>query len=165
MKNRNNRRFVVGVMGGGDVSGDISQLAYELGCSIAGNGWILLNGGRDSGVMRASAEGAKSKGGMTVGILPGHSGNEANPFIDIAIVTGMGAARNVINVLSSDVVIALPGEAGTLSEIALALKHGRSVILLKNPVRELIEQACLGGAIYSCETVIECIDFIKKFTD
>ncbi len=124
------RKPIIGVMGGAEVSAGVARDAYELGALIARNGWVLLNGGRACGVMDASARGAKEAGGLTVGVLPDDTTEQASPSIDIAIVTGMGAARNVINVLSSDVVIACPGSAGTLSEVALALKAGRTVILL-----------------------------------
>jgi uncharacterized protein (TIGR00725 family) len=163
MKKDIHRRFVIGVMGGADVSADVMQLAYDLGCQIAENGWIVLNGGRDCGVMRASAEGAKSRGGMTIGILPGNSRDEANPFIDIAVVTDMGDARNAINVLSSDIVIALPGAAGTMSEIALALKNGKTVILLKNRLNSLFESYRSDGLLYCVDSVQECINLIKEF--
>ena len=78
--------------------------------------------------MEASARGAKRKGGLTVGILPGSEHSDANPFIDVRVVTDLGQARNVLVVRSSHVLIALPGEYGTLSEIALALKIGVPVV-------------------------------------
>jgi hypothetical protein len=81
--------------------------------------------------MEASAKGAKQAGGITIGILPGDSDSEANPYIDIPIVTAMGNARNAINVLTSHVIIAIEGSYGTLSEIALALKCRIPVIGLK----------------------------------
>lgn len=80
--------------------------------------------------MEASARGAKRKGGLTIGILPGSEHCEANPFIDVRVVTGLGHARNVVVVRSSHALIALPGEYGTLSEIALALKIGVPVVSL-----------------------------------
>ncbi len=121
-------RPIVGVMGGGTVSQPVYNLAFELGERIAEQGWILLNGGRDAGVMRASSEGAASKGGLTIGILPGGDKSGANPFVQIPIVTNMADARNLINVLSSEVVFACAGGPGTLSEVALALKNGKPVI-------------------------------------
>ncbi|MEA1940499.1 MAG: DNA-binding protein, partial [Candidatus Caldatribacteriota bacterium] len=80
--------------------------------------------------MEASARGAKENGGLTIGILPGDSPKWASEYIDIPIVTGIGFARNYINVLSSEVVVALPGRTGTISEIALALNIGKKVISL-----------------------------------
>ena len=124
------RTPVIGVMGGGDVESAVESAAYELGKLIARRGWILLNGGRNCGVMSASARGAKKAGGTVIGVLAGANHRGASPDLDIVIATGMGDARNVINVLSSDVVVALRGGAGTLSEVALAIKNNRPVILL-----------------------------------
>jgi uncharacterized protein (TIGR00725 family) len=81
--------------------------------------------------MEASAKGAKEAGGITVGILPGSSADEANSFIDIPIVTDLGNARNVINILSSQAIIAIHGSYGTLSEIALAMKCNIPVVGLR----------------------------------
>ena len=124
-------RTVIGVMGSG-VDGDAALLsqARDLGRAIAGQGWVLLNGGRDAGIMHASAQGASEAGGFVVGVLPGTDGRESSSFLDIQILTGLGDARNAVNVLSCDVVIALRGGAGTLSEIALALCAGRTVVTL-----------------------------------
>ncbi len=124
------RRPVIGVIGGSSASAEVTAQAHELGALIAQRGWILLNGGRNVGVMAASAEGAKRAGGTVVGILPQATPAQASPHLDIAICTDMGDARNVINVLSSDVIIACPGELGTLSEIVFALKRDKPVILL-----------------------------------
>ncbi|RKZ25896.1 TIGR00725 family protein, partial [bacterium] len=86
---------IIGVIGGSQVSSEIYRLAYEVGREIGKRGHILVNGGL-SGVMEASAKGAKEEGGLVVGILPGHSKESANPWVDIPVVTGMGEARNVI---------------------------------------------------------------------
>lgn len=128
-----NRRPVIGVMGGGIVPAETERLAFRLGQAVAREGWVLLNGGRDAGVMAASARGAREAGGLVVGILPGASRAGASPDLTVAVVTGLGDARNAVNVLSSDVVMALPGGAGTRSEIALALKAGKPLILLGWP--------------------------------
>jgi uncharacterized protein (TIGR00725 family) len=127
------RRFVVGVMGpGDDATLEAEQSAELLGELIAREGWVLLTGGRDAGVMRAAGRGAKKvAGSFVVGILPNETA-PADPLLDLAIVTNMNEARNAINVLSSDVVVACGGGSGTASEIALALKSGKSVILLKS---------------------------------
>ncbi len=82
--------------------------------------------------MEAAARGAHQIGGLSLGILPGPSHRDANPFVDITIVTDMGHARNAVVVRSSHAVIALPGEHGTLSEVALALKIGIPVVGLKS---------------------------------
>lgn len=91
---------------------------------------MLLTGGSACGVMDAASRGASEAGGLVVGVLRGRDTADASAYLDIAIPTGMGDARNAINVLSSDAVIALPGGSGTLSEVALALKSGKTVIVV-----------------------------------
>jgi uncharacterized protein (TIGR00725 family) len=124
------RRVIVGVVGGAAADEATSAAAYLLGGLIAREGWILLNGGRATGVMDASARGARDGGGFSIGILYDEDPDQASSALDIVIPTGMGSGRNIINVLASDVVIACRGTGGTLSEIALALRIGRPVILL-----------------------------------
>ncbi len=121
-------RTVIGVAGGAVAEEATVQLAHQIGQLIAENGWVLLTGGRDAGVMAAASAGASEAGGLTVGILPGDEFDAVAPGVDIAIPTGLGDARNAINVLASRVVIALPGSAGTVSEVALALKNCRPVV-------------------------------------
>ncbi|PSB07450.1 TIGR00725 family protein [Pleurocapsa sp. CCALA 161] len=124
-------QVVVGVMGAGDLAThEDTELAYQLGKSIAENGWILLTGGRKVGVMEAASQGAKASGGIVIGILPGNNKLEMSDAVDIAIVTDLGNGRNNINVLSCDLVIACGMGLGTASEVALALKNNRPVILL-----------------------------------
>jgi uncharacterized protein (TIGR00725 family) len=121
--------------------------ARQLGALIAGEGWVLLSGGRNRGVMDAVSAGAHEAGGTVVGIMPKADRAEASDFLDIAIVTGMGSARNNINVLSSDVVIACGNaEAGTLSEIALAFKAGKPVVFLTedDEARRFLERTGRG---------------------
>jgi uncharacterized protein (TIGR00725 family) len=105
-------------------------IAFELGRLIALEGWVLLTGGRDIGVMDAACKGAKEAGGLTIGVLPRSESQGMSAAVDIPIITGMGQARNNINVLSSRVLIACGMGAGTASEVALALKAGKPVILL-----------------------------------
>ncbi|MDJ0617761.1 MAG: TIGR00725 family protein [Calothrix sp. MO_192.B10] len=126
-------KIIIGVMGPGDkaTATDLDN-AFELGKLIAQQGWVLLTGGRNVGVMDAASQGAKSADGLTIGILPGNHPQGISEAVDIAIFTDMGNARNNINVLSSHVVIACGMGAGTASEIALALKSGKPVILLTN---------------------------------
>ncbi len=120
-------------MGPGDkaTASDLKN-AYELGQLIAQQGWVLLTGGRNVGVMDAASMGAKAANGLTIGILPTDNTNAISEAVDIAIITDIGNARNNINVLSSDVVIACGMGAGTASEIALALKGNKKVILLND---------------------------------
>ena len=124
------RNLRIGVMGAGSCDTDTARLAREVGREIGRTGAILICGGR-GGVMEECARGAKEAGGLTVGILPGSNPEDANDWIDLPIATDLGNARNVINVLTSDVIIAIRGGSGTLSEIALALKVGTPVIGLE----------------------------------
>lgn len=118
-------------MGAGETATTVDiDRAYQLGKLIAENDWILLTGGRKSGVMDAASRGAKAADGLTIGILPSNDTQGISEAVDIAIVTDLGNARNNINVLSSDVVIACGMGAGTASEVALALKNNKKVILL-----------------------------------
>lgn len=124
-------RPVVGVMGsGGPLDASAHGRALELGGAIARRGWVLLTGGSACGVMDAASQGAHEAGGLVVGVLKSETGVEGSVYLDVAIRTGMGDARNTINVLSSDVIVALPGGSGTLSEVALGLKGGKTVIAL-----------------------------------
>lgn len=125
------RKIIIGVMGAGEkaTANDLEN-AYKLGRMIAQQGWVLLTGGRKAGVMDAASKGAKSVDGLTIGILPGKDDKGISEAVDIAIFTDMGNARNNINVLSSNVIVACGMGAGTASEIALALKGNKQVILL-----------------------------------
>jgi uncharacterized protein (TIGR00725 family) len=137
----NTARSSVAIVGAGDATPAVCELAYAAGLAVARRGAVLICGGR-GGVMAAAARGARSAGGLTVGILPGYDRGEANPNIEIAIATGMGEARNAIVVASADSVVALEGEGGTLSEIGLAIKLGRPVVGLRAwPQLEMISHA------------------------
>lgn len=127
-------RTVIGVMGGAFVDEEVLHNAREIGRLIAEQEFVLLTGGRNAGVMAEASRGASEAGGLVIGVLPGDTTSNAAPHLDVAIVTDMGDARNAINVLSSRVVVALPGGPGTVSEIALALKAGRPVVLLGFPL-------------------------------
>jgi hypothetical protein len=120
-------KVFIGVIGAGTCSKKIYNLAYEVGKYIAKAGAILVCGGL-GGVMEGAAKGAKENKGVTVGILPGVDKTEANPYIDIPVVTGIGEARNLVVIRSSDAVIALPGQFGTLSELAFCLKMEKPVV-------------------------------------
>ena len=120
----------IGVIGAGECSTEIYSIAYEVGCLVGQNEWVLVCGGL-GGVMEGAAKGCFENGGITVGILPSTEKRSANPFVTLAIPTGMGEARNVLVVRASDVVVAIAGGYGTLSEIGLALKIGKPVIGLK----------------------------------
>lgn len=121
------RQRIIGVIGAGEAEDEILALAEEVGRSVAEAGCILVCGGL-GGVMEAACKGAKAGGGTTVGILPGSDRHGTNPYVDIPVVTGFGEGRNVFIVRSADVLIAVAGEYGTLSEIAFALKSGKTVV-------------------------------------
>lgn len=124
-------KIIVGVIGPGEgATADATAAAFELGRLIAREGWVLLTGGRSAGVMEAASRGARAGGGLTVGILPSADAACASEFVDIRIVTGMGQARNNINALSSRLLFACGMGAGTASEIALAFKARKRVIML-----------------------------------
>lgn len=158
-------RTVVGVMGGALASEQTLELARELGRLIAEKGWVLLNGGRDCGVMAASAAGASEAGGLVVGILPGDNLEGAAPGLTIAIPTGMGDGRNVINALASEVLFALPGGAGTLSEISLALKNSRNVITVAFPLGAPFERYRRQGVLTEVGTPAEAIVAAERLLD
>ena len=117
----------IGVIGASRCSPEIAELAEEVGREIGKRGAVLICGGL-GGVMEFASKGVKEAGGLTIGILPGRSRQEANTYIDVPIVTGMGHARNVIIAHSSDSMIAISGEHGTLSEIAIGLKLQKTII-------------------------------------
>jgi uncharacterized protein (TIGR00725 family) len=124
------RRIQLSVIGAGQCSAAVGQLAEEVGMEIARQGATLICGGL-GGVMEAAARGARTGGGLTVGIVPTYDRQTANQWLDVIIPSGLGHARNVLVVASGDAVIALPGEHGTAAEVALALKLGRCVVALE----------------------------------
>ena len=125
------RRIIVGVVGPGkEATAESMRDAFELGVLIAGEGWVLLTGGRNCGVMNSVNKGAKQGNGLTVGILPNDDHSLTSASVDIRILSGMGQARNNINALSSDLLFACGIGPGTASEIALAVKANKSVILI-----------------------------------
>ena len=117
----------IGVIGGSVCREESAEIAYQVGKKIAEMGAVLVCGGL-TGIMEYSAKGAKASGGITIGILPGSNDKAANKYIDIPIITAMDNARNVIIVRTADIIIAIDGSLGTLSEIALGLKIGKPII-------------------------------------
>jgi uncharacterized protein (TIGR00725 family) len=120
----------IAVIGDGRPHAAECVLAEDVGRLIAEHKAILVCGGL-SGVMEAAARGCRTAGGTSIGILPGHDRSLANPHLDHVITTGLGHARNVVVASSGDAVIAVGGGYGTLSEIGLAAKIGRPVIILQ----------------------------------
>ncbi len=119
----------VAVVGSGEATGELYEFAWEVGRLVAEKGGVVVCGGL-SGVMEAAARGANEAGGVAIGILPDEDRRRANPYLTYSVATGTGHARNLAVVCSGDVVVAVGGEYGTLSEIGLALKVGRPVVAL-----------------------------------
>lgn len=115
---------------GENATPDENEIAFDLGKAIAEQGWIVLTGGRSFGVMDAAMRGAHEADGLTIGILPTDSGVNSSEHADIKILTGMGSARNIMNILSSHIIVVIGMAAGTASEVALAIKSNKKVILL-----------------------------------
>lgn len=151
MKTKGNRQ--VSVVGSSAPDFASIALATEVGRSIASAGAVLICGGL-GGIMEAAARGAKERGGLTVGIVPSYQKETANPYIDVVIVSGLGHARNVLVAASGDLLVALPGSHGTLSEVSVALKLGKPVfgmaawgeirgVRLLEGVEDLHKELCL----------------------
>lgn len=121
------KRTRIAVIGGSRPGRQAAEAALEVGRLIARAGAILVCGGL-GGVMEAACRGAREEGGLTIGILPGGSPADANPWVDVPIATGLGYTRNAIVILNADAVIAVDGEYGTLSEIAYGKIHGKTVV-------------------------------------
>lgn len=126
------RQPVIGVMGpGSPPDRSVLQQAEKIGRLVAGRNWILLTGGRKAGVMDAASKGASEAGGVVIGILPGDTHHGMSNHVTIPVVTGVGSARNVINILTADVVIICGMGLGTVSEASLAIKYQKPTIFTK----------------------------------
>ena len=134
----------ISVIGSGDeVPAHLYDLACACGSLIARAGHVLICGGR-GGIMEAACKGAHETGGITVGILPTHDASSANPYVSVAVCTGMGELRNGIVVASGTMVLAFPGSYGTLSELAYAARWGKDIIVVCKddfpvPIRDIPE--------------------------
>ena len=118
---------MMGVIGAGSCTTEVYEQARRVGAGIARAGGVLVCGGL-GGVMEGACRGAREAGGETVGVLPGPDKASANPYVSMPIVTDLGHARNVLIVRTSDLIIAVSGGYGTLSEISIALKLGKPII-------------------------------------
>jgi uncharacterized protein (TIGR00725 family) len=151
--------MIVAVSGGERAPAGALAAAEAVGRELARRGCVLICGGR-GGVMEAACRGARSEGGHTIGVLPGADRSEMNPFVEFAIVTAMGQARNVIIVRSADAVIAIDGSYGTLSEIGHALQLGKPVIGLDT------WSFALGGepdpAVLRASTPVEAVELALR---
>ena len=121
------RKPIIAVVGAGKCSRKLRDKAAEVGKYVAENGGVVVCGGL-GGIMEGAAKGAKEAGGITIGILPTTERDDANEYIDFAIPTGFGEARNILVVRTADAVVAFPGKYGTLTEMAFALHAGKPVI-------------------------------------
>jgi uncharacterized protein (TIGR00725 family) len=131
-------RSIIAVIGGSSCSAEESALAEDVGRRLAEQGAVVICGGL-GGVMEAVAKGAKSNGGITVGILPGDDPTAANPYIEVPLATGLGEMRNFLIVRSAHALIAIGGGIGTLSEIALAQRIGKPVAGLNDSFRNAVD--------------------------
>ncbi len=125
------QKITVSVLGSHSLDGIVEDFAYNVGKIIGKMGFVLVCGGL-GGVMEIVSRGAKNAGGLTVGLLPGTDKNDANPYIDIALPTSIGFARNAMVACSADIIVALPGSYGTESEICYGLVYKRPVLDLGN---------------------------------
>jgi uncharacterized protein (TIGR00725 family) len=147
--------MLISVIGGSRCSRKEAELAEGVGAELARRGITLVCGGL-SGVMAAACRGARSAGGTTVGILPGSRREDANPYVDIPIVTTIGEARNVIVACSGEAVIAICGEYGTLSEIAHALRNKIPVVGLNT--WSLSRAGVLDGSIIEADDAVDAVE-------
>jgi len=125
------RAPMIAVIGGRKADSTLKKEAEEVGRLVAKNGGVLVCGGLH-GIMEAASKGAKGAGGLTIGILPQDHNKDANPYIDVPVVTGMGIGRNVIIARTADAVIAIGGAYGTLSEIAFSLQLEKPVVGIRS---------------------------------
>ncbi len=137
---------IVGVVGSSRAEPEVLRLAEVVGAELARRGAAVVCGGL-TGVMEAVCKGARREGGLTIGIIPSDNKADANPYVQIPIVTGMGMGRNVMLVKTADVLIAIGGEFGTLSEIAHALNIGKTVIGLRTWKLEKAHTMAIPGLI------------------
>lgn len=158
-------KIIVGLMGPGETATpEQNEDAFELGAAIAKQGWTLLTGGRAFGVMEASMRGASVNQGLTIGILPGENTQAASPYAQIKIVTGLGSARNNINVLTSHVIVVCGMAAGTASEVSLAIRANKRIIFLKQDKLTVDFFKKIGNhRVVAVETVNEVIEQINDF--
>jgi uncharacterized protein (TIGR00725 family) len=150
-------QLYISFIGGGRATASQYALAGDVGRLVAGLGAVLVCGGL-GGTMEAAARGAREAGGTTLGILPGHDRSQGNPYLDYVVTTGLGHARNVAVVSSGDAVVAVGGEFGTLSEIGLARKIGKPVVILQGWRLQRDEGA---DGIWYASTIEEALAILK----
>jgi len=148
-------RIHLAVVGGSEADDTTCRRAEAVGEALARRGAVLVCGGL-GGVMEAACRGARAGGGTTLGILPGADRRAANPYVDVVVPTGMGEARNALVVLCADALVAVGGEFGTLSEIALALRSGKPAVGLDT--WELRRQGRMVDAIVPATSPEQAVD-------
>jgi len=149
---------VVSVIGGRECNNEVEQIAQDLGKKLAKVADYLVSGGL-SGTMKAVCQGFKAAGGTTIGIIPTYNKKEANEFVDIVIPTGLGLARNVLVVQAGDIVVALPGEYGTLSEIAYCKQFGKPVISLSSwQIEGVIQVKTVEEAVNKAKELLHLLE-------
>jgi uncharacterized protein (TIGR00725 family) len=137
-------RIRVAVIGGSRPGRQALEAAFEVGRLIARAGAVVVCGGL-GGVMEAASRGAREEGGFVLGILPGTAPADANPWVDVAVATGLGYTRNALVIMNADAVVAIDGEYGTLSEIAYGKIHGKKVVGLGSWEVKGVEAAATPG--------------------
>jgi uncharacterized protein (TIGR00725 family) len=157
------RRMLIGVLGPGEGAGqkemDDAQLIGEM---IAKAGWAVLTGGRAAGVMGAAANGARAAGGLTVGLLPTPDTVGASPAVDVVLATGLGEARNAVIALSANACVVCGMNAGTASEVALAIRAKKPVVLLRaDEVTSKFFRALDGEVVHAAMSAGEAIEMLR----
>ena len=153
------RRRYAAVIGPAETDAQTEALAYDVGAGLAREGFTVVTGG-EQGAMEAASRGASEAGGLAIGLLPGVDRSRANEYADVTIVTGVGYARNLSVVASGDVVVAVGGRWGTLSEIGLAGVLGRPVVLLAGWRLEHV--ADLPGEVHYAEDPAQAVATAAK---
>lgn len=158
-------KTIIGIMGPGEnATPEENEMAFDLGKAVAEHGWVVLTGGRGFGVMHAAMRGAHEADGLTIGILPNDNMSNASDHADIKIMTGMGSGRNIINILSSHIIVVIGMAAGTASEVSLALKGNKKVILLNQDEITIRFFKNIGTyKVMIAGTVEETINMIKDY--
>ena len=156
---------IVGIMGPGEnARPEENEMAFALGKAVAQEGWIVLTGGRSFGIMEAAMKGAHEANGLTIGVLPTENAMNSSEDADIKIITGMGSGRNIINVLSSHILVVIGMAAGTASEVGLAIKSNKKVILLHQDEITIRFFKNLGTyKVMIANTVEETLQIIKDY--
>ncbi|HEY9487733.1 MAG TPA: TIGR00725 family protein [Chryseosolibacter sp.] len=159
------KKPIVGIMGPGESARpEENEMAFALGKAIARQGWIVLTGGRSFGIMESAMKGAHEANGLTIGILPTEDALNASDDADIKILTGMGSGRNIINVLSSHILVVIGMAAGTASEVALAIKANKKIILLHQDEVTIRFFKNIGTyKVLVANTIEETLKIIKEY--